>query len=227
MGVSQEPGRPCRLRLRVPEWGTGGTNLQARGEALLDVGSKRTARRWYRQAKETKCGGKGGRESEHLDSTGEAGELDPRDPVEGRGMPGHGTVGGRHDGDTEFRDRLNETAADSGTGAGSAGDGVHHAWPTTSTWTLLLEAYQRTRKDGAAGVDGQTAEEYAANLEENLQSLLDRFKSGRTGRRRCGGCTFPKGTAPRRGRSGSRPLRTRCFSGRWRWCWRPSTSRTF
>ncbi|NIP81854.1 MAG: transcription elongation factor GreAB, partial [Gemmatimonadetes bacterium] len=29
---------------------------------------------------------------------------------------------------------------------------------------LLLEAYRRTRKDGAAGVDGQTAREYAEDL---------------------------------------------------------------
>jgi len=42
----------------------------------------------------------------------------------------------------------------------------------------LREAYRRTRKDGATGVDGQTASEYAANLEDNLQSLLDRAKSG-------------------------------------------------
>jgi RNA-directed DNA polymerase len=42
----------------------------------------------------------------------------------------------------------------------------------------LYEAYRRTRKDGAAGVDGQTAAEYAANLEDNLQSLLGRAKSG-------------------------------------------------
>jgi group II intron reverse transcriptase/maturase len=42
----------------------------------------------------------------------------------------------------------------------------------------LHEAYQRTRKDGATGVDGQTAAEYAANLKENLQALLDRAKSG-------------------------------------------------
>ncbi len=45
----------------------------------------------------------------------------------------------------------------------------------------LYEAYQRTRKDGAAGVDGQTAQEYAADwgvLRTNLRSLLDRFKSG-------------------------------------------------
>jgi RNA-directed DNA polymerase len=42
----------------------------------------------------------------------------------------------------------------------------------------LHEAYRRTRKDGATGVDRQTAEEYAANLEDNLRSLLDRAKSG-------------------------------------------------
>jgi RNA-directed DNA polymerase len=42
----------------------------------------------------------------------------------------------------------------------------------------LTEAYRRTRKAGAPGVDGQTAEEYAANLETNLRSLLDRAKSG-------------------------------------------------
>jgi len=42
----------------------------------------------------------------------------------------------------------------------------------------LREAYRRTRKDGAAGVDGQTAEEYAVALEANLRSLLERAKSG-------------------------------------------------
>ena len=38
----------------------------------------------------------------------------------------------------------------------------------------MREAYRRTRKDGAPGVDGQTADEYAKNLEGNLRSLLDR-----------------------------------------------------
>jgi len=42
----------------------------------------------------------------------------------------------------------------------------------------LCEAFHRTRKDGAVGVDGQTWAEYAEDLEENLQSLLDRAKSG-------------------------------------------------
>lgn len=40
------------------------------------------------------------------------------------------------------------------------------------------EAYHRTRKDGAVGVDGQNAQDYAEHLEENLRSLLDRAKSG-------------------------------------------------
>lgn len=42
----------------------------------------------------------------------------------------------------------------------------------------LREAYRRTRKDGAVGVDGQTADEYAAHLEDNLRSLHERAKSG-------------------------------------------------
>ena len=42
----------------------------------------------------------------------------------------------------------------------------------------MLEAYRRTRKDGAVGIDGQTAADYAEHLEENLLGLLDRAKSG-------------------------------------------------
>jgi group II intron reverse transcriptase/maturase len=42
----------------------------------------------------------------------------------------------------------------------------------------LREAYRRTRKDGAVGVDGQTANAYRVHLEENLRSLLERAKSG-------------------------------------------------
>ena len=43
---------------------------------------------------------------------------------------------------------------------------------------FLEEAYRRTRKDGAVGVDGQTAADYAADLRENLASLHERLKSG-------------------------------------------------
>ena len=42
----------------------------------------------------------------------------------------------------------------------------------------LRYAFYQTRKNGAPGVDGQTWHGYELNLEENLQSLLDRAKCG-------------------------------------------------
>jgi RNA-directed DNA polymerase len=42
----------------------------------------------------------------------------------------------------------------------------------------LHEAFRRTRKDGAPGVDGRTWQAYAAELDANLASLLSRAKSG-------------------------------------------------
>lgn len=43
---------------------------------------------------------------------------------------------------------------------------------------FLKHAYRLTRKSGATGVDGETAEEYAAELDARLSSLLERFKAG-------------------------------------------------
>jgi len=42
---------------------------------------------------------------------------------------------------------------------------------------FLKEAFHQTRKDGATGIDHQTAEEYGKDLEKNLESLKERFKS--------------------------------------------------
>lgn len=42
----------------------------------------------------------------------------------------------------------------------------------------MREAYAMTRKDGATGIDGQTAEHYAEGLENRLEDLLGRAKSG-------------------------------------------------
>lgn len=42
----------------------------------------------------------------------------------------------------------------------------------------LREAHRRTRKGGALGVDGQSAEQYEEKLEDNLRSLLERVKAG-------------------------------------------------
>ena len=43
----------------------------------------------------------------------------------------------------------------------------------------MHEAYRRTRKDGAVGIDGVTAADYETDLGANLMDLLNRIKSGR------------------------------------------------
>ena len=65
----------------------------------------------------------------------------------------------------------------------------------------LHEAYRRTRKDGAPGIDGQTADAYAEHLEDNLQDLLDRAKSGRYRAPAVKRAYIPKGDG-----SSSRPI---------------------
>jgi group II intron reverse transcriptase/maturase len=60
----------------------------------------------------------------------------------------------------------------------------------------LYQAYLQTRRDGAVGVDGQTAEDYEANLMGNLQALLDRAKSGTYRAPPVRRVHIPKGTGP-------------------------------
>ncbi|MCY4382613.1 MAG: hypothetical protein OXE44_05620 [Nitrospinae bacterium] len=43
----------------------------------------------------------------------------------------------------------------------------------------MREAYRRTRKDGARGIDGVSAADYEKGLETNLDDLLSRMKPGR------------------------------------------------
>jgi len=60
----------------------------------------------------------------------------------------------------------------------------------------LAEAYSRTRKDAAPGVDGQTAEQYGLQLLENLQGLLGRARSGTYRAPPVRRVYIPKGTGP-------------------------------
>ena len=60
----------------------------------------------------------------------------------------------------------------------------HPEWVFTTLHRFLdvdwmREAHRRTRKDGAAGIDGATAADYEQELEANLEDLLSRIKSGR------------------------------------------------
>ena len=111
-------------------------------------------------------------------STAEAGALSPRDPVEGRGRrqmdPLEGPMANtpRLGPVSTSRQRIAELAR-------QAPELVFTSLAHHIDIDMLHAAHVATRKDGAVGLDGQTADDYAANLEANLQSLLDRFKSGR------------------------------------------------
>ena len=118
------------------------------------------------------------RESERLDSTEETGTELSEDPVEESETPHHGPDARKDDPCSEMgyhvstkQYRIAETAKRSPEMAfTSLAHLMDIAW--------LREAYHRTRKDGAVGIDGQTAKAYEASLEDNFQSLLDRVKSG-------------------------------------------------
>ena len=128
-------------------------------------------------AKETKRRGKAVRDSERLVVPTKRGNCPEQDPAEGRG---------RHD--TELLEgAMPETQSSESVStkleriAKLAKEKPDAALTTLAhhidvEW--LREAHRRTRKGGAAGVDGRTSEAYEAGLEENLHSLLSRAKTG-------------------------------------------------
>ena len=91
----------------------------------------------------------------------------------------------------------------------------------------LREAYRRTRKDGAVGVDNQTAEAYAEHLEENLQDLLNRAKSGLYRAPAVRRAHIPKSDGSSTRPIGIPTFEDKVLNGRWSWCSNRSTSRTF
>ena len=130
----------------------------------------------YRRANEREHGGTGGRKSECLVVPAKLGN-DPKDPVEGRGHRNTELLEGKMTGPSRPGDistrqqRIAELARQAPEMAFTTL--AHHmdmAW--------MQEAFRRTRKDGAPGVDGLTAKDFEEGLEGNLQDLLDRAKSG-------------------------------------------------
>jgi RNA-directed DNA polymerase len=110
-------------------------------------------------------------------STGEVGELTREDPMEGRGSQETEPLERKMEGTKSPQDvstKLQRIAE------------LARRRPSIVFTTLahhidvefLRIAHQRTRKDGAVGVDQQSSEEYALHLEDNLRALLDRFKAG-------------------------------------------------
>src|SRR5438128_597195 len=176
MGASQEPGRPGRLRAREPG-GAPGRTAQVRGRRARRPRERRSSARTVPPSEGNEVRREGRPGVGALRCTGEAGEPAPGDPVEGRECrvmePEEGKMTGTPNPDT-ISTRLHRIAK------------LAREMPGVALRTLaqhidiecLREAYRRTRKDGAVGVDQQTAEQYADDLERNLQSLLDRAKSG-------------------------------------------------
>ncbi len=146
-----------------------------------------------REGNEARGDGRRGIGAPH--TTGEAGESCPRNPVEGRGRremdPLEGTMANtpRLDAVSPKRQRIAELAR-------QAPEMVFTSLAHYIDMEFLRAAYAATRKDGAVGLDGQTAGDYAANLEANLQSLLDRFKSGRYQPPPGASCPHPQGGWP-------------------------------
>ena len=120
------------------------------------------------------------------DSTDEAGArapvagsrgTDPRDPVEGSGRRSAEPSEGKTR-ETSGSQMVSTKVARIAELARNAPGLVFRTLAHHIDIEWLYEAYRRTRKDGAVGVDGQSADAYAQELESNLRSLLERAKSG-------------------------------------------------
>jgi RNA-directed DNA polymerase len=144
---------------------------------------------------QTKRGETVRRESERSIVPSKLGNLTRRDPVEGRGRRVAEALGGnmagasKPDSVSTKQQRLAELAQQSPQmGFTSLNHHLGLLW--------LVEAYHRTRKDGAPGVDGQTGDDYGLNLLDNLTSLIGRAKLGTYFAPPVRRVHIPKGTGP-------------------------------
>ena len=107
------------------------------------------------------------------------GKCVPSDPRHSEGEAGHNKrVGGTAWGDRtpeSVSTKLNRITEMAKRDAGFVFTNLIHLIDESFLW----EAHRRIRKDGASGVDGETAESYAEALGENIRSLHRRMKSGR------------------------------------------------
>lgn len=154
--VLQEPGRTCRLRRKAV--------APSEGNEARQEGAAGPTTRDGRQASEQLVvpAKRGNRLGEPAEGRG----CRDTQPMEGKMMERQSSkhISTKLDRIAMLARQMPETALTSLS---------HHI---DLDW--LREAYARTRKNGATGIDGQTAGEYEAELEANLQSLLDRAKSG-------------------------------------------------
>lgn len=117
-------------------------------------------------------------ESECLSSTDEAGEPEPNGSQWREGGHQENGIGERKMKDTSRSQNISTSLLGIAELARKAPEMVLTTLAHHIDEEFLKEAYRRTRKDGAAGVDGQDAATYASNLDTNLKRLLNQFKTG-------------------------------------------------
>jgi RNA-directed DNA polymerase len=91
----------------------------------------------------------------------------------------------------------------------------------------LRTAYLMTRRDGAVGIDGQTADDFARDFEANVQRLLEAAKSGRYRAPPVRRVNIPKGDGRSTRRLAFLPSKPRSCNVPWWPCWSRSMSMDF
>src|SRR5882724_6800978 len=114
--VAQEPGRTLVSPRSNPGWAPGDQSpgLQKEGVRTLWERNSGRSRGTAKRRKRSAAGWSQGVVAPQK-YRGSGGTI-PRDPVEGRGVSGHGIVGGKDDKVAEPRECLNEASTDSATG---------------------------------------------------------------------------------------------------------------
>ncbi len=109
-----------------------------------------------------------------------SGANHPEGPRGEKGTPCHDTVGGKHGGCIGTRvDVSTKQQRIAELSSTKSRDELDVSGPPSSTWTGCSRRTSGPARMGPSGVDGQTGEDYVADLEGNLRSLLERAKSGR------------------------------------------------
>ena len=175
-GSPRNLGRPCRLQTDSRS-GVTGDHPQALGRRSVHARerNKRCTLVPPSEGNEATWEGRQGVGVAH--KTSEEGEPSPRDPSEERG----GQMNGHLEGKMARQQSSSTVSTKLQMVAELSREHPQRVWTNLAhhiDLDFLRAAFTRVRKDCAPGIDGQTAADYATNLDANLTALLARFKAG-------------------------------------------------